>query len=63
MPDPTPPSSSLIPPPGELRRRLAVALRDVDILRRLIRVAEYAARYGRPTEAVRAADRQGVARG
>jgi hypothetical protein len=44
MHDPTAPPTSLIPPPGELRHRLAVALRDVDMLRRLIRVAEHAAR-------------------
>jgi hypothetical protein len=48
MPDPVPPSLVLIPPPPELRHRLAVALREVDLLRRLIRVAEYAARYGQP---------------
>jgi hypothetical protein len=46
MPDtiPDPPSVNLIPPPPELRHRLAVALREVDLLRRLIRVAEYAKR-------------------
>lgn len=51
MPDPVPPSLVLIPPPPELRHRLAVALREVDLLRRLIRVAEYAARNGRPCPA------------
>jgi hypothetical protein len=47
MPDPIPDPQpvNLIPPPPELRHRLAVALREVDILRRLIRVAEYAARF------------------
>ena len=64
MPDPIPPSLVLIPPSPELRHRLAVALREVDLLRRLIRVAEYAARYRRPPEVAPAtADRQGVIRG
>lgn len=63
MPEPTPPSLVLIPPPPELRHRLAVALREVDILRRLIRVAEYAAQYGRPsTITPPGAERQGVTR-
>ena len=50
MPEPIPvsPSLDLIPPPPDLRLRLAVALREVDLLRRLIRVAEYAARFGQP---------------
>ncbi len=59
MPDPIPPSLVLIPPPPELRHRLAVALREVDLLRRLIRVAEYAARYGQPRPAA-PADRKAV---
>lgn len=42
---PFPPSLELIPSPPDLRLRLAVALREVDLLRRLIRVAEYAARF------------------
>lgn len=46
MPELIPPSQALIPPPPELRFRLAVALREVDLLRRLIRVSEYAARSG-----------------
>jgi hypothetical protein len=61
MADLTPPSRNLIPPPSELRHRLAVALRDVDVLRRLIRVAEHAARYDRPHSATSfASDRQEV---
>ena len=48
VPVPAPPSLDLIPPPPALRLRLAVALREVDLLRRLIRVAEYAARFGQP---------------
>ena len=38
MPDLTPPSAALLPP--DLRQRLAIALREVDLLRRLIRAAE-----------------------
>jgi hypothetical protein len=47
MPSPKcaiPKSAELIPPPQELRLRLAVALREVDLLRRLIRLAEDASR-------------------
>lgn len=40
MSDLTPPSAALIPPAPTLRARLAVALREVDLLRRLIRAAE-----------------------
>jgi hypothetical protein len=40
MPDLTPPSAELIPSATTLRTRLAVALREVDLLRRLIRAAE-----------------------
>ncbi|MBN9518547.1 hypothetical protein J0H58_08525 [bacterium] len=40
MPDLTPPSAALLPPAAALRERLAVALREVDLLRRLIRAAE-----------------------
>ncbi|QJW98518.1 hypothetical protein [Frigoriglobus tundricola] len=36
----TPPSAALLPPTPALRERLAVALREVDLLRRLIRAAE-----------------------
>jgi hypothetical protein len=61
VPDPIPPSTILIPPPGELRGRLALALREVDLLRRLIRVAEYAARYGRPCPADPVSKREGAA--
>jgi len=35
-----PPSAALLPPPPALRERLAVALREVDLLRRLILAAE-----------------------
>lgn len=44
MPSPIQTSTELIPSPQELRHRLALALREVDLLRRLIRVAEHAAR-------------------
>ena len=40
MADLTPPSATLLPPANVLRERLAVALREVDLLRRLIRAAE-----------------------
>ncbi len=40
MSDLTPPSAALLPPAPALRARLAVALREVDLLRRLIRAAE-----------------------
>lgn len=40
MPDLVPPSAALLPPAPALRERLAVALREVDLLRRLIRAAE-----------------------
>jgi hypothetical protein len=50
MSDPIPQAVSLIPRPPELRFRLAVALREVDLLRRLIRVSEHAARSGCPAE-------------
>ena len=44
IPDP----AALLPPPAALRERLAHALREVDILRRLLRLAEgVAARDGR----------------
>lgn len=39
MSDLTPPSAALLPPAPALRERLAVALREVDLLRRLIRAA------------------------
>jgi hypothetical protein len=38
--DLTPPSDAILPPTPELHTRLAVALREVRVLRRLIRVAE-----------------------
>ncbi len=38
--DLTPPSADLLPPIPILRERLAVALREVDLLRRLIRAAD-----------------------
>jgi hypothetical protein len=66
MPDPIPdpPSFNLIPPPPELRHRLAVALREVDLLRRLIRVAEYAARFlSSANHTLDTADRAGVSIG
>jgi hypothetical protein len=40
MSDVIPPSASLLPPASALRARLAVALREVDLLRRLIRAVE-----------------------
>ena len=36
----TPPSAALLPSAPALRERLAVALREVNLLRRLIRAAE-----------------------
>jgi hypothetical protein len=64
MPELTPPSITLVPAPAELRRRLAVALREVDLLRRLIRISEYAARYGPPCPtSPRSDDREGAACG
>lgn len=40
MNDLVPPSAALLPPAPRLRERLAVAIREVDLLRRLIRAAE-----------------------
>ncbi|HEX4611314.1 MAG TPA: hypothetical protein VH092_24185 [Urbifossiella sp.] len=40
MPALIPPSADLLPPAPALRERLAVALREVDLLRRLIRAAD-----------------------
>lgn len=40
MPDLTPPSAALLPPATALRERLAVALHEVNLLRRLIRAVE-----------------------
>lgn len=40
MPDLLPPSAELLPPTPALRERLSVALREVDLLHRLIRAAE-----------------------
>lgn len=40
MTDHVPQSAALLPPAPELRKRLSVALREVDLLRRLIRAAE-----------------------
>ena len=37
MPNLTPPSAALLPSEQLLRERLAIALREVDLLRRLIR--------------------------
>lgn len=42
------PSASLIPPAPELRFRLSVALREVDLLRRILRVAEAVEADARP---------------
>jgi hypothetical protein len=47
MPNPIPPSAQLIPSPQELRLRLAVALREVDLLRGMIRLSERASRFDR----------------
>ncbi len=60
MQDLIPPSVTLVPTPTDLRHRLAVALREVDLLRRLIRVAEHAARYRQPSHSAAADQRQGV---
>jgi len=40
LPDLTPPSAALLPSAPDLRSRLAVALREVSLLRRLIRAVE-----------------------
>jgi hypothetical protein len=40
LPDLTPPSVALLPPAPDLRARLAVAVREVELLRRLIRAVE-----------------------
>jgi hypothetical protein len=40
MPQLVPPSAAILPPVPQLRERLAIALREVDLLRRLIRAAE-----------------------
>jgi hypothetical protein len=39
-PVPDPPSASILPPLPDLRARLASALREVSLVRRLIRAAE-----------------------
>ena len=44
-----PPSAALLPPPSKLRERLAIAHREVDLLRRLIRIAESGRPYPHPT--------------
>ena len=44
-----PPSAALLPPPTKLRERLAIAHREVDLLRRLIRIAESIRPYAHPT--------------
>jgi hypothetical protein len=59
-PDLTPPSAALLPPPDALRLRLAVALRDVALLRRPVRLSEAAA-AGRTRQASASAERQEVA--
>ncbi len=51
MKDLIPPSAALLPPPADLRTRLAVALREVDLLRRLIRAAESVRPYHLTTAA------------
>jgi hypothetical protein len=66
MSDLIPPSAALLPPTPALRERLAVALREVSLLRRLIRVAESVQPYPITTAdriTPPAADRQGVCRG
>ena len=52
MPNHVPPSAQLIPSPQELRLRLAIALREVDLLRRMIRLAEHVARFDRLPDSV-----------
>ena len=46
------PTASLIPSPAELRSRLAVALREVELLRRLIRLSEKYERKSKGTNGV-----------
>jgi hypothetical protein len=62
MPDSIRPSTNLNPPPGVLRRRLAVAQREAGILRRLGRSAAHVLRHAFPAGAVTASGRQGVSR-
>ena len=60
-----PPSAALLPAVQTLRERLAVALREVDLLRRLIRAAESVRPYQMTTadQHIPAVKQQGVARG
>jgi hypothetical protein len=53
--NPNPSSAQLLPTSHELRLRLAFALREVDLLRRLIRVAERAAQFDKLNECIRPA--------
>ena len=41
-----PPAAALVPPPAEVRRRLAEAIQEVDTLRAQLRVSERAAECG-----------------
>jgi hypothetical protein len=59
MPNPIP-SAQLIPPSRELRLRLAVALREVDLLRRMIRLADFAAQFELPNCACDLTRREGT---
>ena len=66
-PNPRLPSAGLIPPAAELRFRVAAAERDLDFLRRLLRVAERAEGSAPPALTLVPADDapvgQAVARG
>jgi hypothetical protein len=60
-PDSIPDPSALLPSPGTLRARLARALRDVDILRGLLRLSESVARRDGSPVLPADAERKGVA--
>jgi len=64
MSDLIPPSAALLPPAPALRARLAVALREVDLLRRLIRAADAVRPYPVTTgDRLPAPARKGVGNG
>lgn len=63
MSDLSPPSAELLPPASTLRERLAIALREVDLLRRLIRAVESVHPHSITTADQLPAPRQGAARG
>ena len=48
-----------IPDPGTIRTQLSIALQEVDVLRRMLRVSERAHRYRKTNEAARRQPVQG----